>query len=74
MITRSRFGNIKTGDFIIMKRKVKSPVTREVCSSATNGSVGLKRLQNYENYTSKLTVYLYTDIARKIIGIWKKKI
>lgn len=71
MISKTRFGQLKQGDFILTKNKVRRPTVRQVAESCKNPlCVTLVRINTGYNPT---TTYTYYDIAHKIVGVIKKK-
>lgn len=73
MITKFRFNNLKKGDFLLFVTPTGKTKVREVSADTKNVSVILKRINSYRPYGGKNTVYTYSDVYKKIIGVWKIK-
>lgn len=68
MITKERFENLKSGDILIFQNKVRPNRSRLVINKPINNSIRLRMA-----YFKSNTVYTYSDIYKKVIGVLKLK-
>ena len=68
MITKERFKKLKEGDILIFENKVRPNRSRLVVHCHKNNCIRLRMANKKGN-----TVYTYSDIYKKVIGVLTNK-
>lgn len=72
MISKIKFKQLKENNFLVVKNRVKNPSIRQVEKNFEGPYINLYRT-NREYFRGSTVTYTYSDIAHRIIGVWRLK-